>query len=275
MYKYLVLGSSGFIGQKLCAYLKSKNCDVLEFDLKNHFEEDLRIIENQKLQESIAKCDFIFFLAFDIGGSKFLNKCSHNKEFLINNTKIISNTFEALSNYNKKFIFISSYLTRNTEHSYGLLKLLGEQFATALNGLAIRLFNVYGSENLSIRSHVIPDIIYQALRNKIIVLNSTGEEKRQFLYIDDCCEGLYVASQYFEELLNKSNIIDLTSYEWISIKHVAQIVSKKLNCDLKLNNESAFNNCDYSPNKYILNYWKPKTSLDKGISITIDEMNYV
>lgn len=140
--------------------------------------------------------------------------------------------------------------------------------------MTIRLFNVYGIDNVSIRPHVIPDIIYQARRNNKIVLKSTGEEKRQFLYIDDCCEGLYIASKYFEELLTYSNIIDLTSYEWISIKHVAQIVSKKLNFDLELNNESAFNNCDYSPSKYILNYWKSKTSLDKGFSTTIDEINY-
>jgi hypothetical protein len=49
---------------------------------------------------------------------------------------------------------------------------------------------------------------------------------------------------------------------------------KRLDCNLEINNESAFNNCDYLPNKYILKYWQPKTSLDKGISTTIDEMNY-
>jgi nucleoside-diphosphate-sugar epimerase len=208
MYRYLVLESSGFIGQKLCTYLKNKNFDVIEFDLKNHLEEDLRIRNNEKLQESIAKSDFIFFLAFDIGDSKFLNKYSNSKEFLINNTKIISNTFETLEKFNKRFIFISSYLTQNTKHSYGLLKLLGEQFTTALNGFIVRLLNVYSIENVSLRSHVIPDIVYQARRNNKIVLNSTGEEKRQFLYVDDCCEGLCIASQYFEELLNNSDIID-------------------------------------------------------------------
>ena len=40
--KYLVLGSSGQIGAELCKYLKKNGHDVIEFDIENNIEQDLR-----------------------------------------------------------------------------------------------------------------------------------------------------------------------------------------------------------------------------------------
>jgi nucleoside-diphosphate-sugar epimerase len=274
MKKYLVLGSSGFIGKHLCNYLRSKDFIVFEFDIANSKEEDLRKENNLKLRELINSCDFVFFLAFDIGGSKFLQNCNLDQSFLINNIKIISNTFEVLSDFDKKFIFVSSYLTKNIEHSYGLLKSIGERFTYSLNGLVVRLYNIYGNEKISIRSHVIPDLIQQAKRNNIINLNTTGEEKRQFLYIEDCCEGLFLASKNFDDIINDCNNIDLTSFEWISIKEVANIVSETLNCPLVISSDLAMNDMEYIPNSYFLKYWKPKISLKSGISNILREVNY-
>lgn len=271
IHRYLVLGSSGFIGRNLCKYLRSQNCNVLEFDIKNSLDEDLRIIDNPELNLAIKSSDFIFFLAFDIGGSKFLQNCSHEKNFLLNNTKIISATFETLMKFDKKIIFISSYLTKNFEHSYGLLKLLGEHFTHSFNGLVVRLYNVYGNEDFSIRSHIIPDIVYQAKKNNVILLKTNGEEKRQFLYIDDCCEGLFIASQNYNEILTECNIIDLTSFEWVTIKRVAELVGEKLKCTVKFSHDNAMFNTECSPNIFFRKYWTPKTSFQSGLTKILDE----
>lgn len=272
MLRYLVLGSSGFIGNNLCNYLRSRNYIVSEFDIKNNEDEDLRIANNSKLRKAIESSDFVFFLAFDIGGSKFLQNCSQDRFFLINNTKILGNTFEILAENDSKFIFISSVLTKNLDHSYGLLKLLGEQFTHSLGGLVVRLYNIYGNEEISIRSHLIPDLIFQAKNNNFIELRTNGEEKRQFLYIDDCCEGLFIASQQYNQILRECNNIDLTSFEWIPIKSIANFVSERFNCPLKISTDKAIFDSECSPNRYILKFWEPRINLELGISLMLKKI---
>lgn len=272
MKKYLVLGSSGFIGKSLCKYLKSLKHEVVEYDIKNSDEEDLRKFDNLKLVNLVASCDFVFFLAFDVGGSKYLADCDKDFSFLINNTRIISNTFEVLNNSGKKFLFVSTYLAKNLDHSYGLLKKIGEHFTCSIGGLIVRLYNIYGNEEVSERSHVIPDLIYQAKTQNCISLKTNGNEVRQFLYIEDCCKGLYVISENYNELLKQNLIIDLTSFEWISVKTVAEIVSENFNSKLKFSTCNADYNSKCFPNEVILNYWKPTTKLKDGISKMILEL---
>ena len=72
--KHLVLGSSGQVGYHLSNVLKEQNQEVIPFDIVNSEDEDLRIYNNQLLEEKIKECDFIHFLAFDIGGSIYLAK---------------------------------------------------------------------------------------------------------------------------------------------------------------------------------------------------------
>ena len=48
------------------------------------------------LNLQIKNADFIFFLAFDVGGSRYLKKYQHTFEFVNNNTRIMANTFRLL-----------------------------------------------------------------------------------------------------------------------------------------------------------------------------------
>ena len=61
MDRYLILGSSGFIGKHLCKYLKSFNYEVIEYDIENSENEDLRKIDDLKLKSYVVKSDFVFF----------------------------------------------------------------------------------------------------------------------------------------------------------------------------------------------------------------------
>jgi nucleoside-diphosphate-sugar epimerase len=268
--KYLVLGSSGFIGKNLCEYLKKQNHEVIEFDINNNLKEDLRIANNINLVDALKSSDFIFFLAFDIGGSKYLQNSSCDKIFLLNNSKILQNTFEVLMRFDKKIIFISTFFIKNNAHSYGILKQLGEFFTHSVNGLVIRLYNVYGDEELSNRSHVIPDIINQAKKNNIIKLKTNGEEKRQFLYIDDCCEGLFIASQNYDKILSERNIFDLTTFKWVKIKKVAELVGSIFKCKVEFSSDNAQFNTEYFPDNFFKKFWESKITLEIGISKVIN-----
>ena len=82
-----ILGSSGQIGAYLTKYLRDKGHEVTEFDVVNGDHQDLTMIPNPDLYRAIKYCDFCFFLAFDVGGSRYLKKYQHTFEFINNNAK--------------------------------------------------------------------------------------------------------------------------------------------------------------------------------------------
>jgi prephenate dehydrogenase len=72
--KYMVLGSEGQIGKPLVNFLRSRGLEVEEYDFRRNEMEDLRYVDRglqrKKFINKLNKCDFVFFLAFDVGGSK-------------------------------------------------------------------------------------------------------------------------------------------------------------------------------------------------------------
>ena len=146
MNKILILGSSGQIGAYLTEYLRNKGKHVYEFDIVNDSSEDLATIPNLLLEERIADSDFVFFLAFDVGGSRYLKKYQHTFQFINNNCRLMANTFGLLKKYNKRFVFASSQMSNMSYSPYGVLKNVGEIYTKSLNGLIVKFWNVYGIE---------------------------------------------------------------------------------------------------------------------------------
>lgn len=268
----LILGSSGQIGSHLTKFLNEKNLKVLEFDIENSPEEDLRIKNNEKLIDMIKKSDFIFFLAFDVGGSKYLSKYQYSFDFLNNNILIMENIFNLIKIYERPFIFASTQMSNMSHSPYGTLKLLGEFLAKSLNGLTLRFWNVYGIENNLDKSHVITDFILKALKEKRIDMLTDGEEERQFLHADDCCDVMYMIMNSYEDFLFK-NKIDITSFESIKIKEIANIISKKLDNVIIIpskNTDLVQLNMKNIPDNFILKFWSPKINIENGIEKIIE-----
>ena len=109
--KVVILGSGGQIGAYLTEYLRDKGHDVTEFDVVNGEEQDLTKIPNIKLMHDIRVCDFVFFLAFDVGGSRYLKKYQHTYDFINNNARLMVNVFQYLAEYRKPFVFASSQMS--------------------------------------------------------------------------------------------------------------------------------------------------------------------
>ncbi len=122
--KYLVLGSEGQVGLELCKFLKNEGHEVLEFDIAKNSSQDLRI--PNIIDDLVKESDFVMFLAFDVGGSRYLKKYQHTYDFIENNTKLTLFTYESLKKHNKPFIFASSQMANMSYSPYGVCKSLGE-----------------------------------------------------------------------------------------------------------------------------------------------------
>ncbi|MDB4794885.1 NAD(P)-dependent oxidoreductase [bacterium] len=134
--KYLVLGSSGQVGNALVKYLRKKGKEVITFDIADKPEQDLRI--KDILNDLIVDVDFVFFLAFDVGGSKYLKKNQLSYSFLHNNILLQAHTFEVLKSYNKKFIYASSQMSNMGFSPYGICKSVGELYTKTLGGITVK-----------------------------------------------------------------------------------------------------------------------------------------
>ena len=67
--KILVLGSSGVIGRSLSIHLKNIGHEVIDWDIQIDPSHDLSNPENKEnLRNIINSVDFVYFLAYDVGG---------------------------------------------------------------------------------------------------------------------------------------------------------------------------------------------------------------
>ena len=270
--KILVLGSSGQIGLHLCEYLKKKNYHVIKFDINDGKKFDLRKCNNFLLKKYIKKSDYIFFLAFDVGGSKYLKKFQFSYKFLINNLQIMVNTFLLLAKYKKPFLFASSQMSNMSYSNYGILKLLGEKITNKLNGNYVKFWNVYGVEKDLAKAHVITDFVLMALKSRKIKMITNGKEQREFLHADDCCLGIETIMKNHSKFRKQKNELHLTTGKKIKIINIAKIIKKiskfnKKNIKIvpgrKIDNLQ-FNKQNLS-NNYLKKFWKPKVNIREGI----------
>ena len=278
--KILILGSEGQVGLHLKSYLKRKNYYVMDFDIVNKKNQDLRKFNNRLLISKIKKSDFIYFLAFDVGGSRYLKKYQNTFEFLSNNIRLMENTFTLIKKYKKPFLFASSQMSNMTYSNYGILKNIGEKYSQILDGLVVKFWNVYGIENDLSKSHVITDFILKGLKKKKINMLTNGKEERDFLYAEDCCNGLEIIMLKYKQIKKIKQSIDLTSTKYVKIIKIANIIKKlllKKNIKIKIIpsklKDSVQLNKKNKADKYLFKFWKPKYSLEKGISKILD--NYI
>lgn len=267
---YLVLGSEGQVGKPLCNYLENKGHTVFTYDIAADINQDLRQEPSYHLRTLFEQCDFVFFLAFDVGGSLYLQRYERSLVFLQNNTSIMQNTFDLLNYYQKPFLFASSQMSNMLYSSYGVLKQLGEHYTSVLGGLSVKFWNVYGPEEDPEKTHVITDFVKMG-KEGMIKCRTSGEELRQFLYVEDACEALYNLSCAYEKP-TPTEPLHITSFEWSSIKQVGEILADKLNCSLSFatKTDEVQKDARNEADENILRYWKPTTALDEGLQKIIN-----
>ena len=273
-----ILGSSGQIGAYLTEYLRKKGHEVTEFD-KNHDEkEDMTVIPNLKLHGAIMNSDFVFFLAFDVGGSHYLKKYQHTFGFLDNNARMMVNAFEYIQQYNKPFVFASSQMSNMSYSPYGVMKRVGELYTKSLNGLIVKFWNVYGIENDMEKAHVITDFIAKGFETGTIDMMTDGTEQREFLYAEDCCEALETVMGKYSDFTS-SDELHITSGVSTSILEIAKTIQlyfsgeeKEVKIVPASSKDEVQKDARNIPDPYIKKWWQAKTNIKNGIGKVFTEM---
>ena len=121
------------------------------------------------------------------------------------------------------------------------------------------------------KSHVITDFIIKVLKNKKIEMIINGEEKRDFLHVEDCCVGFQTVMKKFDNL-NSLGVIDINYGKYIKIIKIAKIIKDiflKNNLNVRIIKGKVLNqvqkNLINASDKILLKYWTPNYNINKGI----------
>jgi nucleoside-diphosphate-sugar epimerase len=221
--RHLVLGSRGQVGQYVVDRAKAVGDEVVEWDVAISQNMDLRV-GSSEFVDVMGDVDYVHFLAYNVGGSKYLADQQDSFEFIQDNISIMDNVFSALRMTKKPFYFTSSQMSIMGHSTYGRLKAVGESYTNALGGRVVWFWNVYGYETDPDKAHVITDFIKMARDTGKILCRTSGNERRQFVYAKDVADILVNLAHGVEY---PGDILEITNNEWVSIKQLAYDIAAR------------------------------------------------
>ena len=223
--RILVTGGAGFIGSNLVKVLLKANPEriVVIDDLSSSFLWNLpkdpriffihgSILDDEKMKTAFSfKPDYVFHMAAHFANQ---NSVEHpERDLLVNGLGTLKTLRYAQLVGVERFVFASSgcsvyghnaplpfkeeYMTLHLDTPYQIHKMLGELYCNYFHsyyGLSVampRLFNVYGPGEVPGRyRNVIPNFFWFAMNKKPLPITGTGEETRDFLFVEDAVDGI-------------------------------------------------------------------------------------
>ena len=297
--KIYVAGNTGLVGSAIVRNLKSQGYDNILTSPRSHF--DLRCQDDVKKFFRNNEPEYVFLSAAKVGG------IGHNKkypaDFIRDNLNIQTNIIDFSYRYGcKKLLFLGSaciypklapvpikeeYLMtgqlEETNIGYSLAKLAGyvmckkytEQYG--MSTISVMPNNLYGiNDNFNVEQcHVLPSFINKFLNAKEnglqeVVCYGDGSPTREFIFSDDLAEALIFLMNTYDN----PEVINIGPHREVSIKELSEIVAGiigytgKIIWDTSQPNGTPRRALDTS--KMDALGWKPKTSLEDGLTITID-----
>ena len=248
--KILVTGGYGFIGSFVAEKFANEGHEVIIIDnlvsgnVKNCSFRHISYIADVEspVCETIFqnhKVDVIVHLAAQVNVvTSMENPYADTKSNILGLTNIL----QLAAKYKiSKLVFASSAavygLNENTPLSedvpcqpvspYGINKLLGEYYCEKwseiyqLNTLCFRFANVYGPRQGSIGEGGVISIFMERLRDgKELFVYGTGEQTRDFIYVEDVADAIYRACQS-----NASGVMNLSTNTESSVNQLIDILS--------------------------------------------------
>jgi len=249
--KILVTGGAGFLGKHVITRLIEEGVARKNIMVPRSKVYDLR--KKSDCKKVVQGVDIVIHLAANVGGIGY-NQKNPGTLFYDNLLMGVHMMEEARKAGVDKFIAIGTVCAypkftpvpfreedlwdgypEETNAPYGLAKKMllvqGQAYRQQYGFNAIYLLpvNLYGrGDNFDPKSsHVIPALIRRFIdakknKEKDIVVWGSGNATREFLYVDDCAEGIILATQHY----NKPIPVNLGSSFEISIKRLAELIKE-------------------------------------------------
>ena len=240
----LITGSSGFIGSNFINFFLKNKMKFHGIDKKkskylnfNNFSK-INLTSKKKLEQLFKKIkpNIVIHLAADSG----LNYCHNNKENAFDNNLVSTfNLLTMCNKYNcKKFFFASSMSVENFDKSfsfYGFTKFASENLIKSFKknyniiGIIARFSNIFGPFS-SHKTSAIHEMIKCKLSNKKFYIHGTGNQQRDFLYVDD----LIIKILKIIKLKSPKDNYILSSGKKQSINNVINIINTNSKIKMKI-----------------------------------------
>lgn len=260
-------------------FMHKPNFNFIKGDIKD------RILLNSLFRK---KFDICYHLAASINVQDSLD----NPRYTFDNDVVGTfNLLEQCKKYNVRFVYMSTCMVYEGAQEgmpidethpvkpaspYASSKISGEMltlsyyFSYNLPVVILRPFNTYGPyQKSNNEGGVIPIFINNKINNEKLMVFGTGEQTRDFLYVEDCARFVVMAGNSSEAT---GEVINAGSGKDISINKLALIISgteEEIKHVSHIHPQSEIKKllCNYSKARKILN-WTPEISLVEGIKRT-------
>ena len=298
--KILVTGGAGFIGSHLVDKLIAKKHRVVVVDnLSTGYKKFVNPrAKFYKVDVTSNKLAIVFKkekpqIVFHLAAQKSVPFSVKNpaEDARINVGGGINVIENSLATKVKKFIFISTggaiygeakkiptpeTTEEKPDSPYGLAKLTIdnylEKFYGKVHGLkyvSLRLANVYGPRQDPYgEAGVIAIFVSNLLKNKQCYINGTGNQTRDFVYVDD------VVSACIKAMAKGQGAFNIGTAKETSISQLYKLISRAITDQKVIHRQALLGEVlrsvlNYDKAKRVLG-WTPKISLEEGIKKTIE-----
>ena len=302
MKKTIVSGGAGFIGSHLVDALIKQGQEVIVLDNFStgrsqnlaHIVDKIQLIKcdiskNGKWQDCFKGADRVFHLAALADIVPSIENPDYYYQSNVNGT---FNVLQACRKYGvNKVIYSASsscygipdeYPTKETaeirpQYPYALTKYLGEQLIMHwcqvynLPAVSLRFFNVYGLRSRTSGTYgaVFGVFLAQKLAGKPYTVVGDGTQTRDFTFVSDIVGALIAAA----ESDVSGEIINIGSDNTYSVNQLVNLLGGDVVHIPKRPGEPDCTWADITKAKKLLN-WRPKVSLEEGVGILIDNIDY-